>query len=557
MIDDPPERPGPLARLRTDLAGPRGAKRVDALLSAADPEAAVAALSPTELYELVSQVGFDDTTELIGLATPAQVRGCLDLDAWDRDRPLVESVKPWLGALIEAGYERLGAAWDGLDAELRALFIQRHTTIYDLSLGEEPDDRDGEAHLYFTPDTFFALELLGDEDTRRLLHRLIEDLYRAEPVLARHTIMAAHSEPPAELEEMAYRWRSGRLADLGYVDFHEALDLFQPLDPDKVVIGEGTQERFDPEVDVADAAVARVPAAIAEEVVSRSFLARALDRQDAAEAERLQTAIVVLTNKVLAAARIKPGDLEALRRGAHYATATLALGLEVVSRGDLERAAAALRSISVTRLHRVGHTMTLQLARLARGLAPRAATAGEPVTATLAALLGARPWMARALDQPPGPGVRPFESHGDLRRVAEVLARLGLRIAVVEALGVDLLAMASAPEPRPALDDHARTALVHAMLDEPLRAAPLDDAALDRFRAGCFDGAALADAAQERAEAAIARCLAAAGVAAAADSLAALVAGWLRDLEATFAPLAPGAIDGRFVDGLIAASARS
>ena len=41
-------------------------------------------------------------------------------------------------------------------------------------------------------------------------------------------------EPPAELEENSYRWRSGRLADLGYVDFYEALDLFRPLDADKV-----------------------------------------------------------------------------------------------------------------------------------------------------------------------------------------------------------------------------------------------------------------------------------------------------------------------------------
>ena len=35
----------------------------------------------------------------------------------------------------------------------------------------------------------------------------------------------------AELEEQSYRWRAGRLADLGYVDFYDALDLFRPLEP--------------------------------------------------------------------------------------------------------------------------------------------------------------------------------------------------------------------------------------------------------------------------------------------------------------------------------------
>src|SRR5687768_18603904 len=95
-----------------------------------------------------------------------------------------------------------------------------------------------------TPDRFFLLELKGDEDTQRTTQRIVEDLYRADADLARHTIMAARSEPPAELEEMSYRWRSSRLADLGYVDFYEALDLFRPLDADKVAIGEGSQDRI-------------------------------------------------------------------------------------------------------------------------------------------------------------------------------------------------------------------------------------------------------------------------------------------------------------------------
>lgn len=558
MSEDPKEPPGALSRLRTDLAGPRGAKRVDALLSAPDPQAAVAALAAPELYELVTQVGISETVDLIALATPDQIKGCLDIEAWDRDRVLVEPMRPWLAAVIDAGFEKLASVWAGLDTELRALFLQKSAVIYDLSLGQEPDDDEGKANLYFTPDTYFCLKLQGDEDAQRLTRQLVEDLYRSDVdgVLARHTIMAAHSEPPPELEDMAFRWRSGRMADLGYVDFHDALDLFQPLEPDKVTIGEGTEERF-AVLDDADVAAARLPAAIAGELVSRSFLARAIDHLDAAESERLQAAIVVLTNKVLSAARIKPGDMEALRRGAHYATATLSMGVEVVARGDVERAAQALRSVSVTRLHRVGYTVTLKIARLARGLAPRAATAGEPATSVLAALLALRPWMSRALDQPPATGVRPFESPADLRRAAEVLARLGLRIAIAESLGVDLLAMAQAPEPRPGLDDHARTALVHAMLGEPARGDALDDAALQRFRATCFTGESLSDDAEERALAALTRRLDDGGLTAAREHLPALVAGWLADLERGFGPLSAATIDGRFVDGVITAAGRS
>jgi hypothetical protein len=552
--DDLP--PGTLARLHSDLAGPRGYKRVDALLSAADPEAAVAALSPPELHELVTQVGLDDTAELIALATPAQIRGCLDLDAWDRDRPLVEPMRRWLAAVIDGGYEQLGQVWAGLDAEVRALFVQRHAYIYDLSAGEEPDDDDGRAHLYFTPDSFFCLRIDGGEDALRLITRLVDDLYRADGALARHTLLAARSEPPAELEEMAYRWRSGRLADLGYVDFHDALDLFQPLDPDKVTIGEGTEDRVGASLDAGDPPSSRLPATIAEEVVGRSFLAMALERAGADHGDRLQAAILILTNKVLAAARVAPGDLDAVRRGAHYAAATLSLGLEVVSRGDLDRAGAALRTVSMTRLHRVGYTVTLRLARLARALAPRATTAGEPVAPVLGALVGHRPWLSRALDTPPGTGVRPFGSHADVRRVAELLATLGLRIAIAEALGVDLLATAQAPEPRPALDDHARTAMVRAMLGRG-GTAPLGDDDLVEFRRACFDGDVLAGDAEDRARAAITGVLEAHRITGGGEAVPGLVAGWLADLERTFAPLAGQPIDGRFVDGVVVTSQRS
>src|SRR5690606_30787492 len=160
------------------------------------------------------------------------------------------------------------------------------------------------------------LELPDNESDARLLQQLIEDLYRADADLARHTIMAARSEPPAELEEMSYRWRAARMADPGSVDCYDSLDPFRPLHADKVQIGEGTQDRLALEEETP-----RLPLVVAEEVVGRSFLARAIGAIDnPAEAERLETALAVLVNKVLAAGRAKPGQAEVVRRGALYAT---------------------------------------------------------------------------------------------------------------------------------------------------------------------------------------------------------------------------------------------
>lgn len=557
MAEPPPE--GPLARLRAGLAAPRGTRRIDALLSATDAGAAVAALAPTEIFQLVHDVGFADAADLILLATPEQIRGCLDLDAWDRDKALVEPMKPWLTAVIEAGYEKLGQVWAGLDPELRALFIQRHTEIFDLTLEETPDDEDEQVEekpVYMTVDRFFAIRLLGDEDTVRLLIQIFDDLYRADADLARHTIMAAKSELSTELEEQSYRWRSGRLADLGYTDFYDALELFRPLAADQVAIGEGTEDHRVIEVDPDPERL--LPVAIAEEVVRQSFLARALGRvTDPTESERLETAILLLVNKVLAAGRAKPGQAEVMRRAARYATATVALGLETVARGDLDRAVAALRSIALVRLFRVGYTITLKLARLAQSLATRAATAGSPARELVAGLSSPRPLFAGAAEIPPAEGMRPFEAQADIRRAAELMTQLAARVALVEGLGVNLIAMAQAPEPRAALDDHIRTALVRAMAGGEFSAAALRQAELVAWRASSISAGRLVPAARATVRSVVRDRLAAAGVKLAEEQQAILVDGWLAEIEATLGSIADGAIDPRFVEGVIVEARRS
>jgi hypothetical protein len=541
---------GPLARLRAQLAGPRGYKKIDALLSSEDAAGAIAALSPTEMFELVHEVGFEDAQALIEYATPAQIQGCFDLDGWSKDHLEVAPIKPWLAALVEVGFEKVGEVWKDLDAELRALILQKQVVVYDTTQNEGPDEN-SDAAIMPTPDRFFLVELTGDEDTQRLTQRLIEDLYRADDSLARHTLMVARSEPSAELEEMAYRWRSGRLADLGYVDFYEALDLFRPLTLDQVAIGEGSQDR------ILDEEPPRLPLAIAEEVIGRSFLARAMASiDDAVEAERLESALTVLVNKVLAAGRAKPGQAEVLRRGALYATATLSLGLETVARGDLTRARDALHTVGLARLFRVGYAVTQRLAKLASALAPRSLTAGSPTRDLVAGLCSPRPLFARAADDPPQPGLRPFESQTDLRRAGELLTGLTIRIALVEGLGVDVIAMGQAPEPRPELDDHLRTAVARAIAGGDFHGDALTQTELRALRAS-FVAGKLPPPAHERAHAAIRARLDAAQLQATAPIVSGLAEGWLADLERILGTLKDTEVDPRFVEGILVEVKRS
>ena len=521
----------PLSRFRASLTRPRGVRRMDALLESADPAAAVAALSVPDFYFLVKEVGLADAGDLVELATPQQIRGCLDLEVWDRDRVQLEAAAPWLLSVIEAGPEKLAETWAGLDAELRALFLARSAIVIDHSMGEElPDDEERPA--FSTPDTFFTVVVTAErEDEIRLVYRLIDDLYRVDQELARHTLLSSRSELQSELEEMSYRWRSGRMADLGYADFYEALEVFRPLDPDSVRTDEATAEPREAAA-TDEARAAGLPAPVAEPIAG-TFLARALEQvADAAEAERLETALVHLVNRVLSALRIRPGDEEGVRSATAAAAATLSIGLEHLCAGRVDRAPAALAAVSLTRLHRLGHSLILRLGRMARLLAPRSLTAGEPSQSVLEAMLRARPLFPTALDDPPGADLRAFRQMADLRRVAAHLTDLAARIALADALGVDLLAVAQAPEPRPELDDHVRTALARRLAGGELDAAPLEPDELDRLRRGALDSGRLSLADRAAALRALVELAARNRIAVAGEVLTRLVAAWLDDIEA-------------------------
>lgn len=558
------EHSPPLSHLRARLAQPRGQRRVDALLATDEPQEAVAALSVVEVFHLVHEVGFADGRALVALATPEQVRGCLDLDSWDRAELRVASSAPWLAALVDAGFEKVAQVWPTLDSEFTALFVQKNARIYDLSLEESPPE-DSQSPMFMTPDRFFAVEIVNpDEDIVRLTHRLIEDLYRADPSgqMARHTLMAARSEPESNLQEMSYRWRSGRMADLGYADYYDALEVFRPLEPSAVTVGEGTEDRFGARIQGDPVKVDALPVPVMEKLSGISFLARALDRvAEPDELQRLEMATMVLINKVLAAARVSPGDLEAMPVAAEHALSTLALGLESLSRagsrGDLERAEQALRTISFTRLHRLGYSLAAKLGHMARALAPRAATAGAPDDQLIAALAGRRPFFPRVLDDPSGGDVRPIASIADLRILAQALTRLACRVAIADALGVDLLAMGDRPEPRPALDDHVRTALARALLGQPLAAAPLTIADITALRDRVIANGTVAPELRVRASKQLLGFIEDAQIdaAQALPLLPPLIDGWMADLVDALGEL-PDDPDPRFIDSVLVAQRR-
>ncbi|MEO6951311.1 MAG: DUF6178 family protein [Polyangia bacterium] len=422
-----------LSRFRAALARSRTTKRADVILSDPDADRLIPTLPIQDLYLAIKDVGLADAEELVGAASPEQIQGFLDLDGWDGDSLSVDRMRPWIDTLATIGYEKLAEIVEQLDAEEVALFLQKQANVYDLSMDDLPEEPEG--RFWPTPDTFYVLDILPSGEEGKAVERFVDHLYRADLELARRVVMAAKWEMPTDLEDWAYRFRQGRMADLGFPDADEAMKIYKPIEPATVRLREAG-EPLEPHAGAVAVPGTTMPILIADAIDARSLLGEALGTlQTDAAIELSHAQLVTLFNRALAADRIDPSDLASARLVLDDVVAYLGLGLEYVSRGgDVALAGRALAEIPLERLFRVGFSLTASLGKLAGTLYSRGRVrVGEPpalllegrhrevVLALRGVGRGHRPRMTRALDTPPAAGTRPFRTAADVRLSASAL----------------------------------------------------------------------------------------------------------------------------------------
>jgi hypothetical protein len=306
------------------------------------------------------------------------------------------------------------------------------------------EDREADA-----TDSATARDEGGEQsESARAMIRIIDSLYRSDRVLARRLLVGVRAELQSSLQEMAYRWRSGRMADLGFADHWEALEVYRELDPATVRIGEATgpASRVRPlHGDGRPGDSLRAPTALAERLSGgTSPFARAVagltSPDDVAE---LHFGLVALGNRVLAADRVTPGDDEAVNAVLARMLATLDIAVEFLAHGDDAHAVEAVRTVPVVRLFRLGVSLIGKVKQLARALERKGPFAAlgpglfeDPDAAVIEAVTRPRPAFPSLLDDPPKAAERPFASMADVARATEALKEAAAAQALLYGLGV-------------------------------------------------------------------------------------------------------------------------
>ena len=414
------------ADLASHLAQLDAKTRYERILAAERGIGLVRALSSETLLYTMKEVGLNDALDLLGMASPQQVRAMLDLDCWRRDRLDDERLLNWLLLLDESGGSKLAEWFLQTDVELLVLLIRRHLEV--VRKADVEDDPNFDQSPYFTFDDRYLLRFRGEPEP--ILHALLERIRALDYPAYQRALENSLFELESGLEEAAYRWRTARLADRGYPAHDEARTLFRFLPPDTVSFA--AYQRRGAAVDVAaeDDPLPPPDHALALLGAPRSFLAQTLAALPGETAAEVGHELAYLTNAVVTVEARDTGEVDEIRRCARTAHDYVNIGLAFASRED---GPAARNLLQTTRIHaffRTGWSLVQRLHHVAGRLAEDLSSAvgadwdrylDPPSREACTGLRSRLPLYYVGLDAPGEILSRRFATFAEVQRVATLL----------------------------------------------------------------------------------------------------------------------------------------
>ena len=391
----------------------------------ARPGEIVRRISEEEMFFTIRKLGLDNAPGLIFLTTGRQLQYLLDLDLWKKEMPNFEFAGRWLNMIAAMGEEKILQFVQIADSQLLVSLMNNFVKVRirnpDIDLVEEKDS----LPLFTLDDLFFvSFTVPGSEDAlKRFLETVFDWSTEYYFGLMEELARGVHLES----EEEARRLRLARLADRGFPEFDEAVEIYR-------YIQRGALSYSPPEPFEQGAGPLETPRTVLKYplklVMSDTLFKRSLDAiADPYEKDRLSQELAHLANKVMVADARDPGHFDDLRGSLAKVSGYINMALEELCGEDTSTAADLLRSNHVEFLFRRGFSLILDLRKeaqkLLRDYEGGVENLGHPLAGLVQGLLQRRPIYASSLLGESKP--REFESLEDINLIGKLLDR-----AVVE-----------------------------------------------------------------------------------------------------------------------------
>ena len=161
------------------LYGITALERRDLILSAPNAQRLVRSFAAESLFQTLKEVGIEDGSELLALASGGQVCALLDLDCWKKDRLETATLLDWLEVIVEAGGRAIGELLNAIDRDLLVLLLKRFVRVHRRDDPEEPED-DVDGLEVFELDEHYQIFFHRWDARSPLVRSLIEALYERD-----------------------------------------------------------------------------------------------------------------------------------------------------------------------------------------------------------------------------------------------------------------------------------------------------------------------------------------------------------------------------------------
>ena len=380
-------------------------KRMALILDDPEGKQLTRALKPHELYWTFKDIGATDALELLAFASPEQRGFFLDMELWEHSSFSQTKALEWLGYLLLAGEETVAEQLPHLDLELLLLILFKEITVGG-GVGELLPDDERTADWDHSFDNLYFISFKNPKNAR-LIGTFLDVVFRVDRHLYQSLMEGVKNEVESELEEEAFAFRTGRLADLGFPSREEAVFIYARIDPGSFVPAE-EQKKLLP------GGVETLPAPLRDD----TLLARALRRLGS---EELILELNYLINSALVVDETSFSDSEAMQAIMQRVSGYLSIALEFLCGDNEEQAGRILERESLKRLFQLGHSIVQGLKKKAGEIAGADYATGR----ALSGLKAERPKFYRGLDNDGIDGYREFSCMEDVQKVEEFLEQIG------------------------------------------------------------------------------------------------------------------------------------
>jgi hypothetical protein len=304
-----------------------------------DPREVVGDLPEAEFCVTARASGTSDMPWLLEMGRGEQITACFDLDCWKGSELERDRLLEWLGALTEAGEPTLLRAAASIDPELLVLAVRAQADLQVVAREETPPGG------WFTVDgvVYFGPHERVDP---AVLRALVDALFREAPERYWQVVYGVIFESVIECEEYAFRWRTGRMTDLGFPPREEAMTAYRPLRPEQAPVFESG---------VPTGAVApteRVP-----EPIAGTLIEEGLSKLDPRRAADILGYILAVANALAVADRLPLTRSESIPTALSKAVRGIERGLRELSRARGQSPDRILDTTLPLDLFRIGATL--------------------------------------------------------------------------------------------------------------------------------------------------------------------------------------------------------